>query len=477
MMAKKPELVFLPATLPGHIVSAIELAKLLISRDDRLSITILLIKFPNSPSLNATGITFIELPQIDPPSPNTAQTPEAILSIFLDSHKPLVKDTITQLFLSSSESDSMPTRSRDSKLVGLVIDFFCTTMIDVANELGVPSYLFFTSTAHMLGVMLHLPVLDAQIHTDFEESDTELIIPGFTNPVPRRVLPQPMWTKNQDGYSWYLYHARRFREAKGIIVNTFEEFESHAVRSLTSDGRTPPLYPVGPLIDLEGRILNPDQSQFENIKRWLDDQPTSTVVFLCFGSSGSFSAPQVKEIALGLERSGHRFLWSIREPPRERFTLPGDYTNPEEVLPEGFLDRTAERGLLCGWVPQVAVLAHRAIGGFVSHCGWNSIMESFWFDVPIAGWPLYAEQHLNGFAMVKELGGLVVELKMDFRGWDDDLVIAEEVEKAVRKLMDADCEVRTKVKDISEKSRRALMDGRSSFISLERFIKNLMEEN
>ncbi|XP_043687952.1 anthocyanidin 3-O-glucosyltransferase 2-like [Telopea speciosissima] len=472
-MAKKAELVFLPSTLPGHIVSAIELAKLLIARDDSLSITILLIKFPKTPNFNATGIRFIDLPQLDPPSPNTAQTPEAIISIFMENHKPLVKDTITQLFFSSSSDfDSKGTRSR---LVGLVIDFVCTTMIDIANELGVPSYLFFTSTAYMLGLMLHLPVLDAQIHTDFKDLATELSIPSFISPVPPQVLPLPMWTRNQYGYTWYLNHGCRFREVKGIIVNTFAELEPYAVHSLTSDGRTPPLYPVGPLLDIQGQILNPDQTDFENIMRWLDDQPTSSVVFLCFGSSGSFSAPQIKEIALGLERSGHRFLWSIREPPQDRLALPGDYTNPEEVLPEGFLDRTAGRGMVCGWVPQVAMLAHRAIGGFVSHCGWNSILESLWFDVPIAAWPLYAEQHLNGFEMVKELGGLAVELKMDFRGGDDDLVMAEEVEIAVRRLMDSDCEVTKKVKEMSEKSRRALMDGGSSFISLGRLIKDLME--
>ncbi|XP_043702988.1 UDP-glycosyltransferase 71K1-like [Telopea speciosissima] len=482
-MTKKSSLVFVPAPAVGHIVSAIELAKLLVARDDRLSITVLVIKIPNSPSLNSiidslgaaslTGIRFIHLPQLELPSPDMAQSVEGIVSIFIDNYKPFVKDAITQLFFTSQSQ----TRSR---LAGLVIDLFCTSMIDVANELGIPSYLFFTSTAGLLSLMLHLPFLDTQIHTNFKDSETEFVIPGFINSVPPHALPSAIWSKGQDGYTWYLYHGRRFSETKGIIVNTFAELEPQLISFFSSNGRTPPVYPVGPLLDLQGQMHSQlDQTNFESIiKRWLDDQPPSSVVLLCFGSFGSFGVPQVKEIALGLERSGHRFLWSLRQ-PSQGFTNPTDYTNPKEVLPEGFLDRTAERGLVCGWIPQVAVLAHRAIGGFVSHCGWNSTLESIWFGVPIVAWPLYAEQHLNAFEMVRdsELGGLMVELRLDYRGGGDDLVTAQEVERAVRLLMDSNCEVRMRVKEMQKMSRTVLMDGGSSFTSLGCLIKDLLDES
>ncbi|XP_042477863.1 UDP-glycosyltransferase 71K1-like [Macadamia integrifolia] len=480
-MTKKASLVFVPAPAVGHIVSAIELAKLLIARDDRLSIIILLMKTPYSPTFNTflkslaasvvvTGIRFVELPQLEPPSPEMAQSIEGSVSIFIDNHKPFVKDAITQLFFTSESQTQSP-------LAGLVIDLFCTSMIDVANELGIPSYLFFSSTAGLLSLMLHLPILDTQIHTDFKDSDIELLIPGFVNSVPPHVLPMPIWCKGQDGYTWYLYHSRRFSETKGIIVNTFSELEPHLISFLSSSsGRTPPVYPVGPLLDLRGQIHSQlDQTNFERINRWLDDQPPSSVVLLCFGSGGSFGVPQVMEIAHGVERSGHRFLWSLRQ-PSIGFNSPSDYTNVKEVLPEGFLDRTAERGLVCGWIPQVDVLGHRSIGGFVSHCGWNSTLESIWFGVPIACWPLYAEQHLNAFEMVKEMGGLMVELTLDNRGGGDDLVKAEEVERAVRRLMDPKCEVRMRIKEMQEKSRKALMDGGSSFTSLGCLIKDILDE-
>lgn len=138
--------------------------------------------------------------------------------------------------------------------------------------------------------------------------------------------------------------------------------------------------------------------------KWLDNQPESFVVFLCFGSLGSLSGPQLEELALGIERAGFRFLWSCREPPKTKLVPPSEYANFDEALPNGFLERTAGMGLVCGWVPKVTILAHQAVGGFVSHCGWNSILAGLWHGVPIATWPVYAEQHMYAFEMVNELG-------------------------------------------------------------------------
>ncbi|KAF5816567.1 putative anthocyanidin 3-O-glucosyltransferase [Helianthus annuus] len=100
-------------------------------------------------------------------------------------------------------------------------------------------------------------------------------------------------------------------------------------------------------------------------------------------------------------------MWLLRRPPpleqsSERF--PDDYDDPRAVLPDGFPERTSGIGKVIGWGPQVALLAHEAVGGFVSHCGWNSILESLWFGVPTAAWPMYSEQPLNAFEMVVELG-------------------------------------------------------------------------
>lgn len=111
-----------------------------------------------------------------------------------------------------------------------------------------------------------------------------------------------------------------------------------------------------------------------------------------------------------------------------------------------------ERGFICGWAPPVQVLAHKATGGFVSHCGWNSILESMWHGVPIVTWTISAEEQLNAFRMVRELG-LAEELRLDYRKGSDELVVADEIENTVTRVMDRNSEVRKKVKDMVEKRR------------------------
>lgn len=111
---------------------------------------------------------------------------------------------------------------------------------------------------------------------------------------------------------------------------------------------------------------------------WLDAQPPNSVVFLCFGSMGGFRLNQVKEFAYGLERSGYRFLWVLRVRPDKIGEFAADVENYGLVLPEGFLERTASIGRVAGWVPQFTVLSHPSVGGFVSHSGWNSTLESLW---------------------------------------------------------------------------------------------------
>lgn len=244
-----------------------------------------------------------------------------------------------------------------------------------------------------------------------KESAADVVIPAvFVNRLPARVLPAVAVEK--DWLPQFLELTMRYSESRGILVNSITKLESYALDSL-SRGNNPPIYHVGPILYF-GSDSGERSDKKKEIMDWLDGQPLSSVVFLCFESKGAFSEEQVKEIACALEHSKHRFLWSLRRPGRNTNEYPTEYGNPEEVLPAGYLDRTAGIGKIIGWAPQTAILGHLAVGGFVSHCGWNSTLESLWFGVPMATWSLYAEQQFNAFEMVKELG-LAVEIKMDCR--------------------------------------------------------------
>lgn len=473
---KKVELVFIPAPGAGHLVSALQFGKRLLQRDDRISITVLAIKSAAPSSLGSytqslvaseTRIRLIDVPQADPPPQEFAKSPAKFFILNIENHLANVREILTNHVSSSrSKPDSVP-------IVGVVLDFFCVCMIDVINQLNLPSYLLMTSNAGYLALMLQFPKQHSQTGPPPKNSDPDWVVPGIVHPVPPNVLPVSM---TDGSYSAYLGIASRFREAKGIIANTFVELETHAINSFSDDQTTPPVYPVGPVLDLnDGQARsNLNQAQRDRIMSWLDDQPESSVVFLCFGSMGSFGEAQVKEIALGLEQSGQRFLWSLRlTPPKGSNALtPIECSNLEEVLPDGFLERTRAKGLICGWAPQVEVLAHKAIGGFVSHCGWNSILESLWHGVPIVTWPMYAEQQLNAFRMVKELG-LGLEMRLDYKRSGDEVVKADEIARAVVGVME-NSEVRKKVKEMGLVCRKAVEDGGSSSVSLGRFIEEMI---
>ncbi|KAI4305547.1 hypothetical protein L6164_028907 [Bauhinia variegata] len=465
---KKADLVFVPSPGMGHLVSTVEFSNLLLQRDEELSIIVLVMEEGKEhiPRLAThANICFIELPHVElPPDELMIKCIEKYRAEAVEAHKDCVKEAIVKKVLPNSP-----------KLLGLVVDLFCSSMIDVANELGLPSYLFFTSGVSFLGFTLYLSYRFDRVGREFEESDPESIVPGYINPVPANVMPN--FAFNIDGYISFANHGRKFRETKGIVVNSFLDLESHAVSSLSTHD-LPPIYTVGPLINHknENTMQSNNQSQHDEIMRWLDEQPPSSVVFLCFGSRGYFGVPQLKETALGLERSGHRFLWSIRIASKGKSPRPNEDIDPKTILPEGFLDRTKGRGYVCGWAPQVEVLAHKAVGGFVSHCGWNSILESLWFGVPILTWPLYAEQQINAFQLVKDLG-LAFELRLDSRRFSDEIVKSDEIANAVKCLMEEDSEVRKRVKDISVKSRKAMIAGGNSYASVGQWVEAMLASN
>jgi hypothetical protein len=468
---KIAELVFIPFPAMGHVVPAVETAKLLVEFDNRVSTTVLLMK----PAIDSSTIKYTEslaastLPDrmrfIELPSLDELRSRKGIwLDSLIEGQKPHVREFVSKIV---SKSDLSPDSPR---LAGFVFDAFCTGMKDLADEFGVPWYVFSSSGAAFLGCLSYLQVLHDEQNmdiTEFKNSDAMLEIPSFVNPMAARLLPSMTFRK--DSVLVLVGAARRLREASGIVVNTFIELESYAVNSLSKIG-IPPLYPVGPIVNVGSDKSNDNRE----IMEWLDDQPPSSVVFLCFGSLGSFCVDQVKEIAYALEHSGKRFLWVLQKPSKGKMESASDF---QETLPEGFLDRTTELGKVIGWAPQAEILAHRAIGGFVSHCGWNSILESIYFGVPIAAWPIYAEQQFNAFQLVIELG-LGGEIKIDYiEGSNSDgyeIVSADSIKKGIDGIMEDDSEIRKRVKNMSQVSKQALTAGGSSHSSLGRLIADVM---
>ncbi|XP_055802354.1 anthocyanidin 3-O-glucosyltransferase 2-like [Solanum dulcamara] len=485
-MEKLVELVLIPSPAMGHVSQMLELAKLFLSRNNQLSITVLIMKLPDyidavsgpfvdsvAASSSSDRLRFFELTAVDPTPEWSSKTRGHFVNRLVQSQKSQIRE-----FIISQRHGS------GIKLAGFVVDMLCTPLMDVADEFGIPSYVFFTSPAAFLGLMLHFQFLEDECRQDvssFNNSDstTLLSFPSYAYPVPPNVLPMVL----ADRDTWlgrFLDFARGYRKSKGIITNTFAELEIHALdaynnnisRSSEQDP-LPPIYPIGPILN---QSKSRSESEEAEITNWLDEQPPNSVVLLCFGSQGSLPTSQVKEIAIALDNIGCRFLWSLRRPPESNNAqFPGEYMSYSEILPEGFLNRTEKKGKVVGWVPQLKVLSHEAISVFVSHCGWNSILESIWYGVPIATWPLHSEQQVNAFQLVKEIG-VAVEITLDYceRNKQQPIVTAQVIEKGISKLMETNSPVKHKAKQMKEKSRASVMEGGSSYLSLGKLINELL---
>ncbi|KAM0938405.1 putative UDP-glucuronosyl/UDP-glucosyltransferase [Dioscorea sansibarensis] len=457
--------VLFPSAGVGHLAPMAEFAKVLVSHGLSVSIVVLppFSPFSTASSVNNfisgisshPSISFHHLPPSPVtdsallPTPKLNRSPLLPLFRFLGAVKPYLRDLLRSI-------------SQTSKIRALVLDFFCTEALDVAAELHLPAYIFSASSSCTIAYFLYLPTLYNEITEDFKDlGETPIHLPGMP-PIPASHLPSAV-QMHDDVYRTYAYHFARFPESKGIIINSFEYLESSTLKTISQglclQGRvTPPVHCVGPLIT--GRAA-PAAAERHECLAWLDKQPKGSVVFLCFGSMGRFPADQIKEIAIGLERSQQRFLWVVRSPPdsENMFEGTGD-ADLVRLLPAGFGERTEGRGMVVkDWAPQVEVLNHEATGGFVTHCGWNSALEAVCAGVGMIAWPLYAEQKMNKVVLVEEM-----KLAVEMKGYDKGMVAAEEVERRVRWLMESDggSELRESSKKMKDHATSAVSDGGSS---------------
>ncbi|KAG0449996.1 hypothetical protein HPP92_027005 [Vanilla planifolia] len=424
--------VLFPLASMGHLTPMVELAKLLLQHGLSVSIPISQSPFfDNAPadayisrvSAAHPSISFHRLPPLAPlPSPSPPKTP----NFFFDHLRHAV--SLLRDYLRSLPS-----------VEALVLDFFLDDAVNVAAELNLRHYFLLPVSASTVAAFLYLPILHNVSNASFKDlGDTPVHFPGLPFPIPASDMPDRIADRSSETYKALLLKFERIPRSDGILVNTFSKLEPESLRALAdglcTPGRAlPPVYCVGPITNKGNSAL-----QHESLS-WLDGQPKGSVVFLCFGSAGVFSEAQIMEIATGLERSGQKFLWVVKKPPgqgREVMDAAATMMEPdlEELLPQGFLDRTADRGkVVKSWAPQVEVLEHVAVGGFVTHCGWNSVLESIVAGVAMIAWPLYAEQKMNKEFLVKAAG-----LAVEMRGYKDEVVVAAEVEEKVRWLMESE---------------------------------------
>ncbi|KAG2646087.1 hypothetical protein PVAP13_2KG458800 [Panicum virgatum] len=436
----KKTIVLYPGLFVSHLVPMMELADVLLEEGYAVTAAVIDLTLDQDAALAATvdrvaaarpPVLVRRLPQIQD-SPEVADYGDAFLWYI-----EVVRRYNERLreFLCS-----LPPRS----VHAVVVDAPSTAALDVARELGVPAYTFFASNASAVAMFLQLPWMRAEGQPSFKELGDAPIEFHSVPPMPASYLMrETLQVSESELYKAMMNTMRQNVEPDGILVNTFASLEARAVAALRDpqvrpggeERRTPPIYYVRPRVAGAGA----GTKEKHECLAWLDTQPEHSVLFLCFRSIGAatHSEEQLREVAIGLQKSGHRFLWVVQAPLRgdtQRLFDPRADVDLDGLLPDGFLASTEGRGLVVKhWAPQVEVLRHRATAAFVTHCGWNSTLEGIAAGVPMLCWPMYAEQKLNKVVMVEEAG-----VGVEMSGWEQGLVTVEEVEAKVRLVMESE---------------------------------------
>lgn len=466
--SKKLHVALLSSPGLGHLIPILVLGNRLATLHDA-KVTVLVIGASASPAedtlLKHPGenhdMNIIEIPQVD-------------ISHLLESNTKIVEQLciMVRAALPGVRSAIAAMNHRPDVFIG---DLFCPPVFPIAAEFGIPKYVYVPSTAWFAAFMAYSHVLDREIIGQYIDQVEPLKIPGCKLVRPEDVV-DPMLDRNDRQYREYLDLGIGFAESDGILLNTWEVLEPVSLKSLRENEALVevvkvPVFPIGPLT----RSSKPDQLDGD-LKEWLDMQPNESVLFVSFGSGGSLPFDQLCELACGLELSEQRFIWVVRPPAKGRsdesfFNSGNGEDNILDFLPEGFLDRTKDIGLVIPiWAPQVEILSHPSVGGFLSHCGWNSTLESITNGVPMIAWPLYSEQRLNATMLTEELGVAVRPEVLPTK----KVVGREEIEKMIRTIMQYEegKPIRERVKQLKISGAEALKNEGSSSKSLHKVLQD-----
>ncbi|MBA0625197.1 hypothetical protein Godav_010425 [Gossypium davidsonii] len=309
-------------------------------------------------------------------------------------------------------------------------------------------------------VQLQVPGKEVGLQDGVENVD--MLVPGLTEKVEFTKAQLPL-IRDESWKAIMEPLTEADKASYGGIINTFEELESAYVREYKKIRKS---WCIGPVslshkneLDTDKRGNKTSINKQECLK-WLDSQEPNSVIYACLGSISTIKFPELKELGLGLEASDKPFIWVLR----------GKNATSNQVekwiKEDGFEERTKGRGLIIvGWAPQVLILSHSAIGGFLTHCGWNSTIEGISAGVPLITLPLLGDQFCNQKLVVQILKigvNLGIEKPTMFGDEESGFILKKEVKNAIYQLIDEGnegIERRKRAKEFGEKAKKLLKLG------------------
>ncbi|PRQ32673.1 putative anthocyanidin 3-O-glucosyltransferase [Rosa chinensis] len=451
-MSSKPHVLLVPSPGMGHLIPLMEVASSLVTHHN-CHATLVVVSSNTSPAQSqlirsAKTQKLYDIVELPAPSGHDSN---AAGSVFTH---------LSAIMLDARSSLRSAISAMELRPAAMIVDLFSTAVLTVAQEFHMLKYVTLVSCAWPLTLLLYAPILDKQIDGEYLDRKELLEIPGC-KPVRPEDVVKPMMNRKDREYESFLRIGKEITSmSDGILINTWEDLEPNCLKAMREHPEWKkivrvPLYTIGPMVRLAGQSGGGPRSELLD---WLDKQPSESVLYISFGSGGVLSAEQITEMAWGLELSKQRFIWVV-QPPSKGGAEGNDIS---EYLPEGFMARTQEMGVVVTtWAPQSEILAHSSVGGFLSHCGWNSALESILNGVPMIAWPLYAEQKMVATLLVEELKVAIRPKVLPTKA----VAGREEIEMLVRKIMEqkeGDA-MRARAKELKASGEEALSVGGSSF--------------
>ncbi|KAH0461038.1 hypothetical protein IEQ34_008613 [Dendrobium chrysotoxum] len=488
---KRLHFLLIPLMEQGHMIPMVDLARLLAAHD-------ILVTFATTPvnlnrirpiidqaAASSLPIRFVELrfPVVD------VGLPEGCESVDLLPSMELILPFLNALSLLRDPLEAylrIPDKVGWPKPACLISDNLHHWTVDVARSLNIPRLIFHGPSCFFLLCDLlinrHRAELEAAVAA---ASDGFTMLRGLPHPI--RVSKHEVITllPSDPDKSKFMETIRVAEEsADGVLVNSFIELEPWYFERYREE-KSKPVWPVGPLSlyqeDLDVKAARGKASSIDNkiLFQWLDRQEVGSVVLVSFGSFIRNTMAQRIELGHGLEASGRPFIWVVKEVVDKQ--VPG----AEEWITD-FEKRVEGRGMIIrGWAPQAVILGHVAVGGFVTHCGWNSTLEALATGVVMATWPHFYDQFLNERFVVEVLKsgvafGIVEPTNLGVENGNEVEVKVkrEDVKRVVENLMgggEAGEERRRRARELGEQARTAMEEGGSSWKGLQDVINYVSE--
>ncbi|KAK3141313.1 hypothetical protein QOZ80_4BG0332210 [Eleusine coracana subsp. coracana] len=463
--APGPHVLVIPFPAQGHALPLLDLTGLLAARGLRLTVATTPANLPLlSPLLAAHPTTIRPLvlpfpthPSLPPGRESTKGCGPEYFAFFIHALTSL-RDPIRAW-----------AKSQPDPIAAVLADFFCGWAQPLAAEIGAAGFVF--SPSGVLGTAVPHSLFRRLVTRPPDRADDDafrVTFPGIPG------APAYEWRESSMMYRNYVAGRPEDPRVRDSVRRNFlwnldssvVGFVSNTLRAL--EGRyldAPPLedlgfsrvWAVGPVAP-ESPDARGGEADDAGLGAWLDAFPEGSVVYVSFGSQAVLTPPVAAALADALDRSGVPFVWVVGP-------AAGD------VVPDGFEERIAARGrLIRGWAPQVAALRHRAVGWFVTHCGWNSVLEAVAAGVPMLAWPMAADQFVNARLLVDEA-------RVAVRACAGGVGVAPDAGELAAVLADAVGEkgrgVAQRAKELAKEAARAVKEGGTSYADLEDLVQEI----